>query len=279
MSELDESVGVSPLVIVPGDNLNEFRAHLDSGISVEDGRSGVVHEVGRHDGVLGVAEDVLEVGLGGFTHLGLDVIERSIVVKTDGQINNGDVGGGDSEGHAGELTVELGDDFTDGLGGTGGGGDDIGSGSTSGSPVLSSLGRSINNKLVHGDGVDGGHETFSNSPVVVENLGNGGEAVGGARGVGDDVHVASVVLVVDSHHEHGGGISSGARNNSFLGSSLQMESGSVGLGEDTGGLADEVSTVLSPWDVGGAHLVGDSNEVSINGDTTFSGLDITLEAT
>jgi len=278
VGKLKKSVGVSPLVIVPGDDLNESGAHLDSGIGVEDGRSGVVHEVGRHNGIFGVAEDVLEVGLGGFTHLHFNFIEGSVLVEADGEIDNGDVGGGDSEGHAGELTVELGDDFTDGLSGTGGGGDNVGSSSASSSPIFSSLGRSVNNKLVHGDGVDGSHEAFSNSPVVVEDLGDRGQAVGGARGVGDNVHVALVLIVVDSHHEHGGGVSGGARNNSFLGTSVQVESSGIGLGEDTGGFADEISSVLAPGDVAGVLLVGDSNEVSVNGDTTLGGLHIALKA-
>ena len=58
-----------------------------------------------------------------------------------------------------------------------------------------------------------------------------------------------------------------------------MKSGSVGLGENTGRLANEVSSVLSPGDVTRVLLVSDSNEVSIDGDTTISLLNITFEAT
>ena len=79
VGELDESVGVSPLVIVPGDNLHESRAHLNASLSVEDGGPGVVHEVGRHDGIFSVSKDALEVGLGSFTHLLLNLVHGSIL--------------------------------------------------------------------------------------------------------------------------------------------------------------------------------------------------------
>lgn len=43
-------------------------------------------------------------------------------------------------------------------------------------------------------GVDGGHESLNDGELVVEDLGEGSKAVGGARGVGDD-GVGGVVLV------------------------------------------------------------------------------------
>jgi hypothetical protein len=42
----------------------------------------------------------------------------------------------DSEGHTGELAVELRNDLTDSLGGTGGRWDDVGGGRSASSPVL-----------------------------------------------------------------------------------------------------------------------------------------------
>jgi hypothetical protein len=39
-----------------------------------------------------------------------------------------------------------------------------------------------------GDGVDGGHEALDDFEVVVDDLGDGSQAVGGAAGVGHDVH-------------------------------------------------------------------------------------------
>lgn len=42
--------------------------------------------------------------------------------------------------------------------------------------------------LCGGDGVDGGHQTLDDLEVVVDDLGHRGQAVGGAAGVGDDMH-------------------------------------------------------------------------------------------
>jgi len=59
-------------------------------------------------------------------------------------------------------------------------------------------------KLTSGGGMDGGHETLDDAEVIVDDLGQGGEAVGGAARVGDDLHGWVVGILVDSHHEHWG---------------------------------------------------------------------------
>ena len=43
----------------------------------------------------------------------------------EGEVDDGDVGGGDAEGHAGEFAFEPGEHFADGFGGAGGGGDGV----------------------------------------------------------------------------------------------------------------------------------------------------------
>ena len=55
--------------------------------------------------------------------------------------------------------------------------------------------------------------------VIVDNLGEGSETVCGAGCVGDDLHGRLVLLLVNSHNEHGG-ISRGGGDNHVLGSSL-----------------------------------------------------------
>lgn len=87
-----------------------------------------------HDLVLGVLEDSLEGTFGGLLDGGLDLVVRGTLLEPDDQVDDRDVGGGDSEGHPGQLSVEAGDDLADGLGGTGRGGDDVGTGSSSTTP-------------------------------------------------------------------------------------------------------------------------------------------------
>ena len=121
----------------PGDELDEVVVERDTGLGVKDGRLGGTDEVGGDNLVLGVTEDTLELlGLGGLLDDGLDLVVRSTLLDSNSQVDNGDIGGGDSESHTGEFTVEFGNDLSDGLGGTGGRGDDVGGSASTSSPVL-----------------------------------------------------------------------------------------------------------------------------------------------
>merc|ERR1740139_1988394 len=122
------------------------------------------------------------------------------------------------------------------------------------SPVFTALRGSINTQLRHGHGVDGGHKSLLDSPVVVEHLGDGGKAVSSARRVGDDIHVGLVQLVVNSHDKDGGVILWWCGKHNLLGSTSDMSVGAILGEEDTGGLTDEVSTVLAPWNGGWVSL-------------------------
>ncbi len=86
---------------------------------------GVADEVGGDDVVLGVAEDALEGALGRCLDLGLDLVVLGGLAEAARQVDDGHVGSGDAERHAGQLAVEGRDDLAHGLGGSGGGGDDV----------------------------------------------------------------------------------------------------------------------------------------------------------
>ena len=121
----------------PRDKLDEVVVERDTGLGVEDRGLGGSDEIGRDDLVLGVAEDTLELlGLGSLLDDGLDLVVRSTLLDSDSQVDNGNVGSGDSESHTGELAVKLGDDLADSLGGTGGRGDNVGGSASTSSPVL-----------------------------------------------------------------------------------------------------------------------------------------------
>lgn len=100
------------------------------------------------------------------------------LLQANGQIDDGDIGGGDTERHSGEFSVETGNDLADGLGSPGGRRDDVLGGGASASPVL--VARSVDRLLGCRVGVDGGHQPLDDSEVVVDDLGEGGKTVGGA---------------------------------------------------------------------------------------------------
>jgi hypothetical protein len=180
VGEGDELVGVAPLVVVPGDHLAELGVQGDAGVGVEDRGAGVANEIGGDNLVFGVTEDALEAAFGSFLHLLANFFVGGVLLELAGQVDDGNVGGGHAEGHTSELAVQLGDDFADSLGSAGCAGDHVGTGGTASAPVLAALGWTVDGELVDGDGVHGGHKTLSNAEIIVQNLGDGGQAVGGA---------------------------------------------------------------------------------------------------
>src|SRR5690606_17893811 len=62
-------VGIAPLVVVPGHQLDEGGIQRDARVGVEHGGAGLANEVGGDDLVLGVAEDALERALALRLHL------------------------------------------------------------------------------------------------------------------------------------------------------------------------------------------------------------------
>lgn len=220
-------------------------------------------------------ELTLELALGGLLDGLLDLVVGDGLLSAAGEVNNGDVGDGHTHGHASELAIERRNDLADGLGGTGAAGDDVLSSGTATAPVLG--GRTVDGLLSGSVGVDGGHETLNEAEVIVDDLGEGSKAVGGARGVGEDVDVGLVGLVVDAHDEHGG-IGGGGGDDDLLGTTLQVGRGLLGGGEDTGGLDDVFGTGLGPGDVGRVSLGVELDGLAGNVEARRGDVDVALEA-
>ena len=69
--------------------------------------------------------------------------------------------------------------------------------------------------------MDGGHETLLNTEGVVDNLGEGSEAVGGAGSVRNDLHRGLVFIFVDTDDEHRS-ISGRSGDDNMLSTTLSM---------------------------------------------------------
>lgn len=69
--------------------------------------------------------------------------------------------------------------------------------------------------------MDSGHQTFDNLEVIMDDLGQRGEAVGGAGSIRDDLERGVVGVQVDTAHKHGG-VGTGGRDDHLLGTSSQV---------------------------------------------------------
>mmetsp|Transcript_17332 Transcript_17332/g.25838 ORF Transcript_17332/g.25838 Transcript_17332/m.25838 type:complete len:267 (+) Transcript_17332:529-1329(+) len=147
--------------------------------------------------------------------------------------------------HTSELSVKLGNDLSYSLGSTSGCRDHVGQGGSSTSPVLSTLRRTVDNELSGCCGVDCGHKTLLNSELVVDNLSQGGKAVGSTRRIGDNIGRTIIVGVVDAHYVHRG-IAGRGRDDDLLGTTLKMRGGLLNCGKDTSRLANVVGTSGTP---------------------------------
>ena len=121
--------------------------------------------------------------------------------------------------------------------------------------------------------MDGGHQATLDAPGVVQHLGDRGQAVGGARGVGDD-GLAGVGLVVDAVHEHRGVVLAGRALDDLLGAGIDVLLAGVLGQEQAGGLDDDVGAHFVPLQFGGIldggqadFLAVDDQGVAIYGDS------------
>src|SRR5690606_3508859 len=149
---------------------------------------------------LAVHDDALELSVRGRAHRLVDRFGRGLGPEVGREVGERDVGCGDPNGHAVELAVEMRQHQAHCLRGTGGGGDHRQCRGAAPTQVLAA-GR-VENRLVVGVAVDGGHQTLLHTKGVVEHLDHGGQTVGGAGRVGDDLVGLEVeTLVVHTVHE------------------------------------------------------------------------------
>lgn len=150
--------------------------------------------------------------------------------------------------------------------------------------------------------MDSGHETLDNTKlpsasdtpkdtyVVVNDLGQGGKTVGGARGVRDDVVFRLVRVEVDTTDKpideldhffldvHWR-IGRGSRDDDLFGTTLQVETSLFNGGKHTSRLDNVLCTGLSPLDVGRVSLAIDDDGLVVDEELALLLLNGSLEST
>merc|ERR1711988_767650 len=234
--EIDNTIGVAPLVVVPGDDLEEallaLQVVLQGSLGVIDGGMHVVDEVCRHQLLICVGKDTLHVGLRGCLEELVDLFDGGVLLSSEGEVDHRDIWGWHTESHAGELALGGRQHLTNSLGSASGRRDDVASSSTASTPVL---GRNSVHSLLGGSvGMDGGHETLLNANALLhDDVAKWGQAVRSAGGVGHDVVSALVVLsVIHTAHQSLHLTLAWSRNDHLLCTCLKMTLGLLGVHED-----------------------------------------------
>ena len=102
-SQVDQAAGVSPLVVVPGDNLDLVVDDLGQA-GIEDGGVLVADDVGGDQrSVVGVLRDTLQLVLGGLLQSGVNGLDGDRLLSLEGQVGQG---AGDNR-NADCVTVQL----------------------------------------------------------------------------------------------------------------------------------------------------------------------------
>ena len=120
------------------------------------------------------------------------------------------------------------------------------------------------------------HQATDDAEVVVDNLGQGGEAVGRAAGVGDDL-LAAVAAVIHPHHEHRGLVLGGGTHHHPLGAGLNVGAGQWIRQEEARALQHGVNANGIPLQVAWIALRRDPDDLSIHHQLSVLDLDLTLE--
>src|SRR5205823_3689217 len=146
--------------------------------------------------------NALHRAVGGGFQRGVDGVPGSWLVNEYREVHHADVGRRHAHGVAVELALQFGDNEVQRLGGARGARNHVYCGGASTAQIFV---RQIEQALIVGIRMDGGHGAAVDAERVLNNLGDGGKTVGSAGSVGNNVVLCGVVgLVV--HTEDKGGV-------------------------------------------------------------------------
>ena len=124
----------------------------------------------------------------------------------------------------------------------------------------------------------GGHETLDNAELVVDDLGERSQAVGGAGGVGDNGHAGIVLVQVDAADEHRSVVLAGAGEDNDLGAGIQVSLGGF-LGEElAGALEDVINAQVAPAELAGIAVVEELDGLAVHDEVAVDNFDSAVEA-
>ena len=132
----------------------------------------------------------------------------------------------------------------------------------------------VGNPLVVGVGVNRGHQALLDAEGLVQDLGHRSQAVGGARGVGHDLHAGIQDMIVDAHHE--GRVELVLRRSAQhdpIGTRVDVFLEFLAAGEEARRLQRDLASQALPGEIGGVTLGEDGNRLAVDHQSLLGGLD------
>jgi hypothetical protein len=115
-----------------------------------------------------------------------------------------------------------------------------------------------------GGGVHGGHQAALDAPLVVDDLGDGREAVGGARCVGDDCVLGGQLVMVHAVNDGEIDFLAGSRDQHALGARIKMLLAAGAVGEEAGAFQGDVDAIGTMRQIGRIALGGHMDALAVD---------------
>src|SRR5271169_159084 len=150
----------------------------------------------------------------------------------------------------------------------------------SGACAAEILVRQIEKLLVVRVGMNGGHGAAVNAKGVLENFGDRGQAIRGARGVGNDVMFRGIVgLVVDAENERSVRALGWGGDDDFFDRAPEMLCCLGAIGEETGGFNHDIRSDAGPINFDGIFYLENLERLAFDGDRVVRMRDVVGEIT
>src|ERR1700674_2928709 len=221
VDQIADAAGVSPLVVIPRDNLDAVAADYQRHGSVNDGGAGVPFKIGRDQFVLLEPEITLQrARLGGSFQGGIHFFARGLFFYERDEVDDRDVGRGYAHREAVESAGQIGADELQRFGGAGRGWDHVDRRRTGSTQIFV---REVEDHLIVRVRVDRGHGAADDLEVVVDDLGDRAQTIRGAGSVRDDVVFGGIVLLfVYAEHDGEVFVFRGSGDDDFFHGAAQM---------------------------------------------------------
>merc|ERR1719461_2432784 len=109
-SQVNHTLGVAPLVVIPHDHFDEVLPHDHGERSIDGVRVVRLHEVAGDKGLLLEIDDALHGTISSSLDCCVHILLGAALADLDDEINNGDVGSGNPQSDAVQLALVLGQD-------------------------------------------------------------------------------------------------------------------------------------------------------------------------